>query len=43
MAAAVAGIKCKTGIVITDAESIGKSYPGFFGDYKLLGGRVNVI
>ena len=43
MAAAVAGIKCKTGIVITDAESIGKSYPGFFSDYKLLGGRVNVI
>ncbi|MBR2207474.1 MAG: 3-phosphoshikimate 1-carboxyvinyltransferase [Synergistaceae bacterium] len=43
MSAAVAGIKCKTGIIITDAESVGKSYPEFFRDYKSLGGQLNVI
>lgn len=43
MAAAVAGIKCSREIIITDAESAGKSYPEFFKDYELLGGHVNVI
>jgi 3-phosphoshikimate 1-carboxyvinyltransferase len=29
--------------VITDAQSINKSYPSFFDDYNLLGGRADVI
>lgn len=43
MAAAVAGVKCEHEVIITDAESAGKSYPEFFKDYESLGGHVNVI
>ena len=43
MAAAVAGCKCDHEVIITNAESVKKSYPEFFRDYASLGGIVNVI
>ncbi len=43
MAFSVAGLFAKGKTVITDAESINKSYPSFFEDYNRLGGKANVI
>ncbi|MBQ7741089.1 MAG: 3-phosphoshikimate 1-carboxyvinyltransferase [Eubacterium sp.] len=43
MAFSVAAVNCEGVTRITDAESIEKSYPEFFGDLKSLGGRINVI
>jgi len=40
MSAAVAAIVCKNAVTIIDAESVNKSYPAFFEDYKKLGGIV---
>lgn len=40
MMAAVAAIGCEDKVIIEDAEAVNKSYPTFFEDYKLLGGRV---
>jgi len=37
MACAVAALKAKGGMTITDAEAVGKSYPGFFEDMRTLG------
>lgn len=43
MAFSVAGLFAKGETVISDAESINKSYPSFFDDYNKLGGKANVI
>lgn len=43
MAFSVAALFAKGETVITHAQSINKSYPSFFEEYKRLGGRVNVI
>lgn len=42
MAAAVASAKCTAPVVIRGAEAVRKSYPGFFGDFALLGGAVSI-
>jgi len=38
MAASVASILCTQPVVIQDAQAVNKSYPGFFNDFRLLGG-----
>ena len=43
MSTAVASIICKGDVVIKDAYCIRKSYPGFYEDFKALGGCVNDI
>lgn len=43
MAFSVAALCAKGETVIKDAESIAKTYPQFFEDYNLLGGKANVI
>ncbi|MBQ4093118.1 MAG: 3-phosphoshikimate 1-carboxyvinyltransferase [Firmicutes bacterium] len=43
MAAAIAATHCKEPVTICGAEAVNKSYPGFFEDYKTLGGKANVI
>lgn len=43
MAFSVAGLFAKGKTTIDDAMSINKSYPGFFEDYNMLGGRANVL
>lgn len=43
MAAAVAAAVCREPVVIRGAEAVNKSYPGFFDDFRLLGGSVEVI
>ena len=42
MAAAVAATRAAGPVTITDAQAVGKSYPGFFDDYRLLGGSVEL-
>ncbi|MDD2218109.1 MAG: 3-phosphoshikimate 1-carboxyvinyltransferase [Eubacteriales bacterium] len=43
MAAAVAATVCREKTVLVGAESVAKSYPRFFEDYKMLGGNCDVI
>ena len=43
MAAAVAATRIDGEVVIKGAEAAEKSYPAFFDDYKMLGGKANVI
>ena len=43
MAMAAAGLRSKDPLVVTDAQSIRKSYPGFFNDYIMLGGSAHVV
>lgn len=43
MAMAAAALKCRNKLNVTDEHSIRKSYPGFFEDFKSLGGVANVI
>ena len=43
MAAAVAGLFCPRGVRITGAEAVGKSYPAFFEDLALIGGKTNAV
>jgi len=43
MAAAIAATNCTEPVIITGAEAVNKSYPGFFRDYKGLGGKFNEI
>lgn len=43
MAFSMAALCAKGETAITDADSIDKTYPQFFEDYNLLGGKVNVI
>ena len=41
MTLAIASMKCKNPIVIKDYECVSKSYPGFFEDFKMLGGNID--
>jgi 3-phosphoshikimate 1-carboxyvinyltransferase len=41
MALSVASIKCTEPVIITNSDSVKKSYPKFFDDFKSLGGEVN--
>jgi 3-phosphoshikimate 1-carboxyvinyltransferase len=43
MAAAVAATRIDGEVVIKGAEAAEKSYPAFFDDYRMLGGKANVI
>ena len=43
MSAAVASIVCEGDVRILKAEAVRKSYPGFFEDFKKLGGKVTLI
>ncbi|MCM1524516.1 MAG: 3-phosphoshikimate 1-carboxyvinyltransferase [Ruminococcus sp.] len=43
MAAAIAASMSKEPVVIRGAEDAGKSYPGFFDDYKALGGQIELL
>ena len=43
MAAAIAATRIDGEVVIKGAEAAEKSYPAFFDDYKMLGGKANVI
>ena len=43
MAFSIAALCAPGTTVITDAQSINKTYPGFFEDYNSIGGRANVI
>lgn len=43
MAAAVAAALCSEPVVIHGAEAVNKSYPGFFGDLRLLGGSFEAL
>lgn len=40
MAAAIASIGCTGSVTIQNAESVNKSYPGFFADFAALGGQI---
>ena len=42
MSAAVAAIVCNGPVVLTGAQAVNKSYPGFWADYAALGGRVTL-
>lgn len=42
MAAAVAAVACIAEVTIENAESVEKSYPAFWKDYALLGGKVRL-
>lgn len=41
MALAIASIKCKEELVITNSHAVTKSYPHFWEDFKKLGGRLD--
>lgn len=43
MAAAVAGCFAHSDITLLGAEAVNKSYPDFFDDFKMLGGRFDVL
>ena len=40
MSAAVAALACREPVTVLGAESVEKSYPGFWEDYCRLGGRI---
>ena len=43
MALAAAAFRCQEPLTVTDAQSIRKSYPGFFRDFIKLGGIAHVL
>ena len=43
MALAAAAFRCQEPLTVTDAQSIRKSYPGFFRDFTKLGGIAHVL
>ncbi len=43
MSAAIAATICEHEVIIKGAESVEKSYPGFYEDYRKLGGTADVI
>lgn len=43
MMISIAALKCKNKIILTNANAVSKSYPGFFEDYKSLGGKYQII
>lgn len=42
MAAAIAGLSAQGPVIIRAAEAVSKSYPGFFSDLSLLGGKFSI-
>ncbi len=42
MSAAVASIACDNKVIITGAETVNKSYPGFWDDFINLGGKIDI-
>lgn len=43
MMLSMAALKCKKEIILTNANAVTKSYPGFFEDYKSLGGKLKIV
>jgi len=43
MAAAIAATRCQNPVTILGAEAVDKSYPGFWEDYRKLGGEFDVL
>ena len=43
MALAVAALGCDAPVTVTDAQSVAKSWPAFFEDYRTIGGTAHVI
>ena len=43
MAMAIAATICETSVIIEGAEAVAKSYPNFFEDYNVLGGKADVL
>ena len=43
MMAAVAACACRRPITLLGAECVNKSYPGFWEDYRQLGGDLDVL
>lgn len=43
MSAAIAAVGCKKDVIIHGAECVKKSYPRFFKDYQMLGGKCDVV
>ena len=43
MAMAVAALGCEAPVTVTDAQSVAKSWPAFFEDYRAIGGTAHVI
>ena len=43
MAAAIAAARCAGPVTILGAEAVSKSYPGFWDDYRMLGGKFDVL
>lgn len=43
MMAAVAATRCKQPVTLLGAECVRKSYPGFWNDYHMLGGKFDVL
>lgn len=43
MALAAAALRCEGKLAVTDEHSIQKTYPGFFEDFRKLGGIANVV
>ena len=41
--AAVAATRCEGPVTVLGADCVEKSYPGFFDDYRALGGSVAII
>lgn len=40
MSMSIAALRCESNVTITDRESISKSYPDYFEDYEMLGGKI---
>ena len=43
MSMAIAATRCTEPLTIMNAGCVEKSYPNFYNDYSMLGGKVNVI
>ncbi len=43
MSAAIAAQFCEKPVIIKDAQAVNKSYPAFFEEYKMLGGKSDVM
>ncbi len=43
MMVSIAALRCEEPIILTNANAVTKSYPTFYDDYKLLGGKYKII
>ena len=43
MSAAIAALRCKKDVIIRGAQAVAKSYPGFWEDFRMLGGRAQAL